>query len=112
MTSAKPACYNRHMSEEDKKPPKIIIEGITESGEKFRPSDWAERVSGKLSTFRKRRLHYSPLLQPSTKDGHKCVVLDPKLKQSNPKLYESILEFATNNKLKICNDDNDQSNNT
>lgn len=95
---------------DNNKTPKIIIEGVTESGEKFRPSDWAERVSGKLSSFHKRRLQYSPLLQPSMKDGHKCVVLDPKLKQSNPKLYESILEFAAMNKLKICNDDNDQQN--
>ncbi len=94
---------------EDKQPAKIIIEGVTESGEKFRPSDWAERVSGKLSTFRKRRLQYSPLLQPSIKDGHKCVVLDQKLKQSNPKLYQSILEFAHTNKLKICNDDDQES---
>lgn len=93
---------------DDKQPAKIIIEGVTESGEKFRPSDWAERVSGKLSSFRKRRLQYSPLLQPSIKDGHKCVVLDPKLKQSNPKLYESILEFAHTNKLKICQDDDKQ----
>lgn len=87
------------------KPPKIIIEGITETGEHFRPSDWAERVSGKLSTFKKRRIQYSPLLQPSMRDGNKCVVLDPKLKQSNPQLYESILEFAKENKLKICKDE-------
>jgi hypothetical protein len=82
---------------------KIIIEGVTESGETFRPSDWAERMSEKLSTFHKRRIHYSPLLQPSIKDGHQCVILDPHLKQSNPELYESILKFATSNKLRICN---------
>lgn len=86
---------------------KIIIEGVTEAGETFRPSDWAERMSGQLSTFRKRRIHYSPLLQPSVKDGHKCVVLDPNLKESNPELYHSILEFAKNNKLKICDDDDE-----
>ncbi|MEM1243570.1 MAG: DUF3579 domain-containing protein, partial [Pseudomonadota bacterium] len=28
----------------DKK--KIIIEGLTQAGKKFRPSDWAERMSG------------------------------------------------------------------
>ena len=84
---------------------KIIIEGITESGEKFRPSDWAERMSGSLSTFRKHRIHYSPLLQPSIKNGHKCVVLDPNLKESNPELYHSILKFASNNNLKICNEE-------
>jgi hypothetical protein len=87
---------------------KIIIEGVTESGEKFRPSDWAERMGGKLSTFKKHRIKYSPLLQPSVKNGHKCVVLDPHLKESNPDLYNSILTFAKSNKLKICNeDDND-----
>ena len=90
------------MSDKDKK---IIIEGVTDSGETFRPSDWAERMSGKLSTFRKRRIHYSPLLQPSVKNGHKCVVLDPNLKESNPELYQSILDFAQTNQLKICKED-------
>ena len=84
---------------------KIIIEGVTESGETFRPSDWAERMSGTLSTFRKRRIHYSPMLQPSMKGGHKCVVIDPNLKQSNPDLYESIMKFAKANKLRICNEE-------
>ncbi len=93
-----------------KKNSKIIIEGITESGEKFRPSDWAERMSGKLSTFEKRRIHYSPMLQPSMKDGNKCVVLDPKLQESNPILYEAILKFAKINKLKICADDETENN--
>jgi len=86
----------------EKKHSKILIEGITESGEKFRPSDWAERVSEKLSTLEKRRIHYSPLLQPTIKHGNKCILLDPKLLDSNPKLYESILDFAKANKLKIC----------
>ena|SRR3990167_8342766 len=94
----------------DEKKSKIIIEGVTESGETFHPTDWAERMSGRLSTFRKHRIHYSPLLQPSMKDGHKCVVLDPKLKNSNPELYDSIMAFAKVNKLKICNEDNDADN--
>lgn len=95
------------MSDKEKK---IIIEGVTDSGETFRPSDWAERMSGKLSTFRKRRIHYSPLLQPSVRDGHKCVVLDPNLKESNPELYQSILDFAKNNQLKICKEEDEQDN--
>lgn len=80
---------------------RIIIEGITESGEIFRPSDWAERMSGSLCTFRNRRIVYSPLLQPTVEGGNKCVILDLKLKQSNPTLYQSILEFAKANKLKM-----------
>ncbi len=87
---------------------KIIIEGVTESGETFRPSDWAERMSGQLSTFRKHRIKYSPLLQPTMKDGHKCVVLDQSLKASNPELYHSILNFAKTNNLKICDDDSEK----
>lgn len=88
-----------------KKKPKIIIEGITEEGEIFRPSDWAERMSGGLSTFRNRRIMYSPQLQPIMKEGHKCVLLDPELEKTNPALYQSIIEFARTNKLKICGED-------
>jgi len=85
-----------------KKDDKIIIKGVTETGQQFRPSDWAERMSGQLSTFRNHRIHYSPLLSPAMREGNKCVLLDPKLKESNPTLYESILEFARDNKLEIC----------
>jgi len=84
---------------------KIVIEGITQKGEHFRPSDWAERMSGKLASFQNHRLKYSPMLQPSLhKEGYKCVILDPALKDSNPSLYESILRFARNNNLRICDD--------
>ncbi len=89
----------------EKKDKKIRIEGVTESGEQFRPSDWAERMSGTLSTFKNHRISYSPMLQPSVKDGNKCVLLDPALKKSNPELYQSILNFAQSNKLKICDEE-------
>jgi len=89
----------------ERKDPKIIIEGVTKSGEKFRPSDWADRMSGRLSTYKNRRIHYSPLLKPMVKDGYKCVVLDRKLKESNPQLFESILTFAKTHNLKICDDE-------
>ncbi|MBI5447300.1 MAG: DUF3579 domain-containing protein [Gammaproteobacteria bacterium] len=89
------------------KPKKIIIEGITQAGDRFRPTDWAERMSGSLSTFKRHRIHYSPLLQPIVKDGYKCVMLDPALKKSNPILYNSILEFAQTNNLKICQESED-----
>lgn len=84
---------------------KIIIEGVTEAGEKFRPSDWAERMSGSLCTFRNRRITYSPLLQPSVKNGNQCMLLDPELKDSNPSLYESIMDFVEQNNLRVSQDD-------
>lgn len=88
-----------------KKKAKIIIQGITEEGKTFRPSDWAERVSGNLSTFKNHRMYYSPLLRPSYQSGSSCVVLDPELKTTNPALYQHILAFAKANKLKICNEE-------
>ena len=47
----------------DLKSKKIIIEGVTTQGKEFRPSDWAERMSGALASFKNSRIHYSPLLQ-------------------------------------------------
>ena len=85
----------------DKKHTRIFIEGETEAGEKFRPGDWAERMSGSLSTFRGRRIIYSPLLQPAVKNGKKCVIVDDELKETHPSLYQEILSFAEKNKLKI-----------
>ncbi len=94
----------------DKKDDKIVIEGITESGEKFRPSDWAERMSGSMSHLRGHRVQYDSRLMPITnEDGNKCVLLDPALRESNPTLYASILDFAKKNHLRICNQDNEKS---
>lgn len=85
---------------------KIVIEGITTQGKTFRPSDWAERMSGTMASFKNSRIHYSPLLQPSVNhEGYKCVLLDPKMKESSPQVYQSILEFAKANHLKICGED-------
>ncbi|MFZ4076559.1 MAG: DUF3579 domain-containing protein [Legionellaceae bacterium] len=85
---------------------KIVIEGVTPEGEVFRPSDWAERMSGTMASFKNSRIQYSPLLQPSVNhEGYKCVLLDPKLKESNPHVYQSILEFAKANNLKICGEE-------
>lgn len=81
---------------------KIIIKGITVEGQLFRPTDWAERMSGALASFKNRRIYYSPLLQPSvTDDGAKCLLLDPKLKFASPQIYQAIMEFAKLNHLKI-----------
>jgi hypothetical protein len=92
------------MTNLDKK--KIVIEGVTSQGKVFRPSDWAERMSGTLASFKNRRINYSPLLQPTVNaQGYKCVVLDPKLKESCPEIYQSIIDFAKSNQLNICGED-------
>ncbi|MDI1352462.1 MAG: DUF3579 domain-containing protein [bacterium] len=84
----------------------IIIEGVTSKWKTFRHSDWAERMSGSMASFKNSRIHYSPLLQPSVNsEGYHCVLLDPKLKESSPQVYQSILDFAKANNLRICRED-------
>ena len=81
---------------------KIIIEGMTRGGRKFRPSDWAERMSGALATFGPdHRIHYSPLLQPVTIDGVKCIAVDPRMRQLYPELFKYIMRWAEGNQLVI-----------
>lgn len=82
----------------------MIIEGITEDGEGFRPNDWPERLSGPLATFKGRRIKYSPWLHPSIINGRKCLVVDSRLEQEDSRLYASILAFAQNNKLIVHHD--------
>lgn len=84
----------------------IIIEGKNNQGKVFRPSDWAERMSGSMASFKNNRIYYSPLLQPSiNSDGSKCVLLDPALKETSPEVYRTIMEFAKKNNLKICGEE-------
>lgn len=87
----------------------IVIEGVTLQGKTFRPSDWAERMSGSLASFKNSRIQYSPLLQPSlNSEGFHCVLLDPKLRESNPEVYQSILDFAAANNLNICQEEEEE----
>jgi len=84
----------------------IVIEGITPQGKTFRPSDWAERMSGSMASFKNSRISYSPMLQPSVNSkGNQCVLLDPKLKETSPLVYQSILDFAKANNLRICGEE-------
>src|SRR3990167_6484168 len=92
----------------DRKSKQIVIEGVTTQGKEFRPSDWAERMRGALASFKNRGIQYSPLLQPSiNNEGYKCILLDPKLKETSPQIYQSILDFAKTNHLKICGEKED-----
>lgn len=77
----------------------VIIQGITEDGMIFRPSDWAERLCGGYCTLKNRRVVYSPQLCPSVWEGIKCVLLDTALEESNPELYASVMAFVKANRL-------------
>jgi len=91
---------------------KIVIEGITHNGRTFRPSDWAERMSGALSTFgRDHRIQYSPMMQPMTLNGIKCISIDPSMEESYPEMFSYIMQWVDANHLKIIEvDSNDLDN--
>jgi len=81
----------------------FLIEGIRENGSVFRPSAWAEMVSGAMAGFgRDHRLRYSEYLQPCVREGIKCLLLHTSLQKQNPAMYQHILNFAKQNKLKTC----------
>jgi hypothetical protein len=82
--------------------PEIVIQGTTESGHAFRPSDWAERLCGMMSVFSSDRyLSYSPYLKPIIAAGIRCVVVDVKLEELDPAAFRFLMEFAKDNELKV-----------
>jgi uncharacterized protein DUF3579 len=82
----------------------IVILGVTQSGDVFRPSDWAERLCGVVSHFSgDQRLCYSPYATPIVADGIKCVVIDARLRTSRPDAFEFLIGFARDNDLLLRN---------
>jgi len=82
--------------------PEIVIQGVTESGATFRPSDWAERLCGMMSVFGEdRHLSYSPYLKPIMAAGLRCVVVDRKLETLDPAAFAFLMSFARDNELKL-----------
>ena len=80
----------------------IVIQGVTEAGQPFRPSDWAERLCGMMSAFGEDRyLSYSPYLKPIIAAGVRCVVIDVRLEELDPAAFRFLLEFARDNELKL-----------
>lgn len=82
--------------------PEIVIQGITETGRTFRPSDWGERLCGMMSVFGEdRHLSYSPYLKPIMASGIRCVVVDRQLEQRDPAAFGFLMGFARDNELKL-----------
>jgi hypothetical protein len=80
----------------------IIIQGVTRKGRAFRPSDWAERLCGVLSTFGgDQQMRYSPFVRPILMDGVRCVYVQPELRAIEPRAYRFLLDFANDNELVV-----------
>ena len=88
----------------------LIIHGKTLEGQRFRPSDWAERLAGVLSRFQPPGSHlgplsYSPYAMPRSLDGVPCVVIDHRLRQLEPLAWKFACDFALSNRLQTTESD-------
>ena len=89
----------------------FVIHGATNDGRPFRPSDWAERLCGIMSSFRpdaggaQAHLTYSPYVLPGLAgegaDQVKCVNVEADLFELEPMAYQFMVTFAHDNRLKI-----------
>jgi hypothetical protein len=90
------------------KPRQFHIHGLTIEGRTFRPSDWAERLAGAMSSFRPgggggigAYIGYSPYCVPQVLDGVKCVLVSEALKDIEPMAWDFVMNFARDNQLKV-----------
>ena len=88
----------------------IFIQGLTKSGKTFRPSDWAERLAGAMSSFRPGGAHmgraahigYSPYCVPTSIGEVRCVVVNEALRELEPMAWDFVMNFARDNDLQVA----------
>lgn len=86
----------------------LTIQGVTRDGRTFRPSDWAERLAGVMSSFRPggaqpgSHLNYSPWCVPTVVDGIKSVIVNRALRDHEPMAWDFVMNFAKDNELKVA----------
>ncbi len=82
-------------------PKELLILGITQDNQPFRPSDWAERLCGGLACYRNGRWVYSKHAHPVMRQSGICVLVEEPLRDTNPDGYKFIMGFAYDNQLKV-----------
>jgi hypothetical protein len=86
----------------------LFIQGITRDGKTFRPSDWAERLAGVMSSFRPggaqpgSHLSYSPWCIPTVINGVKAVIVNRELRDHNVMAWDFVINFARDNDLQVA----------
>ena len=90
-------------------PRQLLIRGTTRDGKAFRPSDWAERLAGAMSSFRPgggsggiaAYIGYSPYCVPRVIDGVRSVIVDEALRSLEPMAWDFVMNFARDNDLVV-----------
>ncbi|MGF6147394.1 Protein of uncharacterised function (DUF3579) [Kingella potus] len=87
-------------------PDEIVIYGTTGNGKTFRPSDWAERLCGILSSFDKdHRLSYHQWVRPLLVGKIRSVAVGRQLETINPPMFRFLMDFAADNDLRVLDAD-------
>jgi hypothetical protein len=87
----------------------LFIQGVTLDGRTFRPSDWAERLAGAMSSFRPAGgpggiaayIGYSPYCVPRLVNGVKCVIVSEELRDIEVMAWDFVMNFARDNQLQV-----------
>lgn len=85
----------------------FLIVGLTADQRAFRPSDWADRLAGVMSSFQPPglastgRFQYSPYALPARHVTWSCVRVDPALRQVEPMALDFLMNFARDNDLML-----------
>lgn len=80
-----------------------MIKGVTREGRRFRPSDWAQRLTTAVASYGPaRRIRFHPKVHMETVGGVNSVVIDADLQDEDPMLFEFLINFARNNDLEVA----------
>jgi hypothetical protein len=102
------------MNSHSTQPRQFYIHGITNAGKVFRPSDWAERLAGAMSSFRPGAprggagggigafIGYSPYCVPQVIDEVRCVLVSEALRDIEPMAWDFVMNFARDNDLPVA----------
>ena len=78
----------------------VIICGKTDSGQKFRPSDWCDRLRSTLRALGEEQAEeFAPYVHIINFENSKCVMVNTHLQEIAPPLYRFFLKFAKDNNL-------------
>lgn len=77
-----------------------LVIGLTENGNRFRPSDWVERIASGFASFDgDQRLRYNPLIMPVRHDGLYALFVADKLASIDPAGHRFVMDFANSCQL-------------
>ncbi len=79
-----------------------LILGVTQKGNKFRPSDWVDRIAALFASFTaERRLQYHAMIRPVIHQGLRGLFVAGSLAMADAVAYDFVMEFAGSNRLQI-----------